>query len=245
MCLLKKGITTNDDEIFEKVKASGVDYYTYYAILQDGQEKLYVSNYEEAQQVLQTLQEKDSENKNQITMQQKYGTEMKELASVDQAVSSLYVEKKKVQVAKVTSRSSSGRYTPTTGGTGKIASSFIEPVSGKITSRFNSRSSVRSGAHTGLDIATSYGTPIKAAASGTVTYAGNKGSYGKCIIVSHGDGTETWYAHCSSLVASVGQKVSQGQVIAKVGSTGNSTGNHLHLEIRINGTPVNPQKYLY
>lgn len=248
MCLLKKGITTNDDEILAKVQETGTDYYTYYAILQDGQEKLYVSNYEEAKQVLDQLQSKDSENKNSITMQERFGTDMKSLASVDQAVSELYVAKKqaKTKVAtNVTTRQSSGRYTPTVGGTGKIASSFVKPVSGTITSRFNERSRVRSRAHTGLDIAAPNGTPIKAASSGKVIFSGSKGSYGKTIIISHGDGTETWYAHCSSLNASAGQTVSKGQVVAKVGSTGNSTGYHLHLEIRINGTPVNPQRYLY
>lgn len=249
MCLLKKDITTNDEEILAKVKQTGTDYYNYYTILQDGQEKLYVANYDEAQKVIQELQQKDSENKNSITMQEKYSTEIKEFAGVEQAVAQLYVEKKqvksKVQLASnVTSRGGK-RTTDTQAYTGKVSSSFIQPISGKITSRFNSISGVRSGAHTGLDIAAPNGTPIKAAANGRVTFAGRKGSYGNLIIVSHGDGTETWYGHCSSLVASAGQTVSQGQVIAKVGSTGNSTGYHLHLEIRINGTPVNPQRYLY
>ena len=70
-------------------------------------------------------------------------------------------------------------------------------------------------------------------------------SYGKLIKISHGNGVETWYAHCSSLYGTVGQQVNAGEVIAAVGSTGNSTGNHLHLEIRVNGKTLNPQKYLY
>ena len=68
---------------------------------------------------------------------------------------------------------------------------------------------------------------------------------GKCIIISHTDGVETCYAHCSALYVAVGDTVSQGDVIAAVGSTGNSTGNHLHFEIRLNGSNINPQKYIY
>ena len=119
------------------------------------------------------------------------------------------------------------------------------PVSGTISSRYGASSKIRVSTHTGLDIAASTGTPIKAAASGTVVFAGTKGSYGRMVIISHGNGVQTYYGHCSSLDVSVGQTVSQGQVIAKMGSTGNSTGSHLHLEIRVNGSSVNPQKYLY
>ena len=123
--------------------------------------------------------------------------------------------------------------------------SLIRPISGTITSRFGARSSIRSSAHTGLDISAPTGTPIKAAASGTVTFAGWKGSYGYMLVISHGSGVQTYYAHCNKLYASVGQTVSQGETIAAVGSTGNSTGPHLHLEVRVNGVAYNPQNYVY
>ena len=126
-----------------------------------------------------------------------------------------------------------------------IGLNLIRPISGTITSRFGSISRVRSGAHTGLDIAASTGTPIKAAASGVVTFSGTKSAYGKMIVISHGNGIETYYGHCSKLYAEVGEKVSQGETIAAVGSTGNSTGPHLHLEIRVNGVAYNPQNYVY
>ena len=71
------------------------------------------------------------------------------------------------------------------------------------------------------------------------------GTYGNLVIISHGNGIETYYAHCSKLLVSVGQNVSSGEQIALVGSTGNSTGSHLHVEVRVNGKPVNPQNYLY
>jgi len=78
-----------------------------------------------------------------------------------------------------------------------------------------------------------------------VTFAGWKGSYGNMLVISHGNNVQTYYAHCSKLNASVGASISQGQVIGAVGSTGNSTGPHLHLEIRVNGIAYNPQNYLY
>ncbi|MCI8276877.1 MAG: M23 family metallopeptidase [Clostridia bacterium] len=119
------------------------------------------------------------------------------------------------------------------------------PVRGTITSRFGSRSSIRSSAHTGLDIGTSKGTAITAIAPGTVTYAGTKGAYGKLVIIDHGNGIESYYAHCNKIYVSVGEEVDSNTKISAVGSTGNSTGPHLHLEIRVNGKPVNPQNYLY
>ena len=255
LCLLKKNIVTNDDEIFEDIKSQGVTYYRYYAILDNQEEKLYVSNFEDAESVVNSLKEKDSANVGTISILEKYETELKDLVSSEEAVSKLYVEKPKVvQVASTSSRKSSNVYqakgtvnTKTTTSSGKVSLgiSLIKPVSGTISSRFGSRSSVRSSAHTGLDIAAASGTPIKAAASGTVTFSGYKGSYGNMIVISHGNGVQTYYGHCSKLYVSAGTQVSQGQTIAAVGSTGNSTGPHLHLEIRVNGVAYNPQNYLY
>ena len=119
------------------------------------------------------------------------------------------------------------------------------PISGTISSRYRVSSSIRSSTHTGLDIAASIGTPIKVVANGTVTFAAYSGSYGYLLKVDHGNGVETWYAHTSKMYVKAGQEVKAGDVIAAVGNTGNSTGPHLHLEVRINGQHVNPQKYLY
>lgn len=98
--------------------------------------------------------------------------------------------------------------------------------------------------HTGVDFAAYYGTSIYSWKSGTVTVAGWSGGYGNFIEVDHNDGTVSRYAHCSKIAVSVGQTVSQGQTIGYVGSTGNSTGNHLHFEIKVNGSFVNPLNYL-
>ena len=236
LCLLQKELTANDDEIFSKVISSGVPYYKYYAILENGEEKYYVSSFEEADSIVNTLKEKNSQNKDNITYVLKYETELKQFTDKDTTVAQLYKEMPKVTKKKiVTSQVLNYEKTP-------LGIALIEPVSGTITSRFGRRSR---GNHTGLDIATSSGTPIKAAASGTVIYAGPKGTYGNLVIIAHSDSVQTYYAHCSKIYVSQGQSVSQGQVICAVGSTGNSTGPHLHLEIRENGVAKNPQNYLY
>ena len=98
--------------------------------------------------------------------------------------------------------------------------------------------------HTGIDIGAYSGSSIVAANSGTVILSGWNGGYGKCIVVDHGGGITTLYAHCSSLLVGYGQKVSRGQTIAKVGSTGASTGPHLHFEVRLNGVYKNPLNYV-
>ena len=97
--------------------------------------------------------------------------------------------------------------------------------------------------HTGVDVGASYGTNILAAEGGTVSFSGWQRGYGNTVVINHGNGMTTLYAHASSLLVSVGQNVSRGQAIAKIGSTGNSTGNHLHFEVRINGGHTNPMKY--
>ena len=120
---------------------------------------------------------------------------------------------------------------------------FRWPVTGRITSRFGSRSSpggIGSTNHKGIDIAAPKGTPVYAADGGTVTYAGWMSGYGYLVRINHGNGYETYYGHNSSLTVSVGQHVYKGQQIARVGSTGNSTGNHCHFEIRVNGVAKNP-----
>ncbi len=121
------------------------------------------------------------------------------------------------------------------------------PSSKKITSKYGYRihpiQKVRK-LHTGIDIGAKKGAEIKASASGKVIMAKYYGGYGNCIIIDHGGGMSTLYAHMSAYVAKEGDWVSQGQVIGKVGSTGNSTGPHLHFEVRVNGQTVDPQGYV-
>ncbi len=98
--------------------------------------------------------------------------------------------------------------------------------------------------HEGLDFSAEVGTPIYAAAGGIVTSAETMPDYGKIVIISHGSGLETRYAHTSKLLVKVGERVKKGQIVALVGNTGRSTGSHLHYEIRLNGNPLDPRKYL-
>lgn len=255
LCLGKKDIETNEDEILEKIKSKGTTYYKYYAILEDSEEKVYVSNFDTAENVIEELKEKESTNIDDLQILEKYQTELKDFISKEEAVANLYKQKvvvqPKVTVAS-TNRVSTGRNSGSVATSTNISQSkvslgitLIKPVSGMISSRFGARSSIRSSAHTGLDIATSKGTPIVAAASGTVSFAGYKGSYGYLVVITHSNGVQTYYGHCSQLYVSAGDKVSQGSKIAAVGSTGNSTGPHLHFEVRVNGTAYNPQNYLY
>ena len=130
---------------------------------------------------------------------------------------------------------------PRTASTG----SYQWPIYGRVTSYFGGRYSFGSSSyHSGIDIAASYGAAVCAADGGTVTYAGYKGSYGNLVIITHDNGTQTYYGHNSSLTVSVGDKVYKGQQVARAGSTGRSTGVHCHFEIRVGGTSVNPLSYL-
>ncbi len=121
------------------------------------------------------------------------------------------------------------------------SSGVVWPVSGPITSPFGMR---WGSLHPGIDIGVGMGTPIHAAASGRVITASYSGGYGNLVVVDHGNGLATAYAHQSSMAVTPGQQVSQGQVIGYVGSTGFSTGPHLHFEVRVNGSPVDPMGYL-
>jgi murein DD-endopeptidase MepM/ murein hydrolase activator NlpD len=148
--------------------------------------------------------------------------------------------------AQIAASVSRGNPTPASGPTSGNAR-FIWPVNGAVTSGFGPRRHPISGGsrmHNGIDIGASSGTPIKAADDGTVVMAGSNGGYGNWTLVDHGGGLATGYAHQSSIGVSRGQRVSRGEVIGRVGSTGASTGPHLHFEVRINGDPVDPMGWL-
>lgn len=240
---IEKDNQANDEEIFEKVKNSGTTYYEYYAIVVSNEEKYYVGTKDEAEAIINELKSKKSTNINKIAYTQVHSTEMKEFTEKDKVVTALYVKPVVVATSAYATYKGQKIASTETPSSAVLGIGLIRPVSGIITSRFGQRAS---GKHTGLDIATSTGTTIVAAAAGTVTYSGNNGGgLGNFIKISHGNGVETVYGHCSKLYVTTGQTVAQGEAIAAVGSTGNSTGPHLHLEIRVNGVRQNPQIYLY
>jgi murein DD-endopeptidase MepM/ murein hydrolase activator NlpD len=133
------------------------------------------------------------------------------------------------------------RVVSTRGLAASIAQSFVWPARGPLSSRFGWRVH---GHHNGIDIAAPRGSPIHVARAGQVVFAGWYFGYGLAVIVDHGDGVSTIYGHASKLLVPIGEVVAAGQVIALVGSTGASTGPHLHFELRVNGRPLNPMHYL-
>jgi murein DD-endopeptidase MepM/ murein hydrolase activator NlpD len=144
----------------------------------------------------------------------------------------------RIRAAQRATRSSGPAYVATSG---PSAAGMVWPVSGRVTSGFGWRWGRM---HEGIDIAAPTGTPIVSAAAGRVIYAGWMGGYGQLVIVDHGGGIATAYAHMSTMGAGVGQSVSQGQVIGYVGCTGHCYGSHLHFEVRVNGAAVDPLRYL-
>lgn len=121
------------------------------------------------------------------------------------------------------------------------------PIMGRLMDGYGHRSDPFSGEgamHTGIDISAPFGTAVKATADGIVIHAGWNSGYGRCVVVDHGNGYQTWYAHLSRTDVIVGAEIRQGEVVGLVGVSGRSTGPHLHYEVRIHSTPVNPYRFL-
>ena len=258
--LVDRSIEKNEELLKEEITNQVSIQYTNYAISIDGKNQTYVATMEEAEKIVEELK-KDYAKKytKNLGIVQVYSDDYTKIASVDtkkakSTISSKLKAQKKadnIKIAKANEAklAASNPATKVTKASNVNGVKFtIKPVSGTITSRFGRRSSpggIGSKNHKGLDIAAGCGTPIYAAADGTVEFAGTNGSLGKLVIINHGSGVKTYYAHCNSLKVSSGQKIEAGANIATVGKTGTATGYHLHFEVRVNGTSVNPQKYLY
>lgn len=247
--LVDNSTKTNEKEALETIKENSVTTYTAYGITIDNDIKTYVKTENEAESTVKAINEQyNNENKKvDVNVKQIYAQEAMETVETDDAVKAVS-EIATIQIQKQEQEEKEKIEEEEKKNALAIVNDVIiaeKPVTGSITSRYAEISRIRSGAHTGLDIATAKGTDIKVCSDGKVVFASNKGSYGNLVKVEHKNGVETWYAHCSKIYAKVGQEVKAGDIIAAVGSTGNSTGPHLHFEIRINGNPVNPQKYIY
>ncbi len=239
--LVNRDVENSEDKIKKGIKENITVQYTTYAITCEGINIAYVSTKEEAEQTIQNLEEYDEK----LGILQVYSEEYNNIAAIDikeaeNEVIKAIQKKSSTNTVKIAKANSKGSI--------QGVKFTVKPISGTITSRFGGRTSpggIGSTNHKGLDIAAKAGTAIKAAAAGTVTFAGYKGSLGNLIMIDNGNGVETYYAHCSKLYVSKGQKVKAGDKIAAVGQTGTATGPHLHLEIHVNGKAVNPQKYVY
>ena len=237
--LVDKSEKTNEEAILAKLEEDSETTYELYAVTLDGEEKTVLASLEEAEKIVDEMTEKyEDDLELDIGITNIITTDKKDESTVKVAKTTLNNEivekiKKIEEQIEIEYHTVQGVYLEVT------------PVSGIITSRFGSRESIRTYGHTGLDIAAPAGTSIRAAADGTVTFAGYSGGYGYVVKMSHGNGIETYYAHCSELYVSAGEKIEAGDVIAAVGSTGNSTGNHLHFEVLVDGTEIDPQNYLY
>lgn len=238
MKLLTRTSNQNEEEIIENLKLNNtIKTYKYYEISLNNEKKSCVDTLEEAEQIINEIKAEFSEDDLELNLQvnEKYTEDVGQINTDTIEVATTAVETAAQEIKEESQALAIINNV-------KIS---ILPVTGRITSRYGESSSRRKSTHTGLDIACITGTNIQVVSEGTVIFATRQGSYGNLVKVDHGNGVETWYGHCSKIYAKVGDKVKAGDVIATVGSTGNSTGPHLHLEIRVNGNTVNPQNYVY
>lgn len=229
----------NEEDALEKLKESAKNVYRVYEVsYSENEESIYVYSMEEAEKITQNLKEKYSEIEPNLSIQELY---------VEKEVTeeSIKLAKQKIEEDLENKKNDQKQKEIEAKTINEIYIACAPLSTGWISSRYGSVERIRDHVHQGLDIAAPYGTQIKAVADGTVVSAGWSGGYGNLVIVDHGNGVRTYYGHCSSITAYVGKQVTAGDIIAKVGSTGNSTGNHLHFEIRVDGKYVNPEGYIY
>ena len=223
---------TDEEKVLTAVQNSAIIMYRRYAIALEGEQKAVVSTIDEAKEVVEKIKEELGQDLElNLAVTEIYDDNKITIETVSEAFAKLNEEKAIKDKINELKSSVNGIV-------------LRKPINSSvlISSRFGTRGS---GYHTGLDLAVALGTPIHPVAAGKVTFAGWNGGYGNLVIVSHGNGVETYYAHCSKIYVKVGAEVSTDDTIAAVGSTGNSTGPHLHLEVRVNGQIKNPQNYLY
>lgn len=243
--LVNRTLETNESKIATEIEDEVVVTYKYYDVAYKNETIQSVDTIEEAEEIVNEIKENNSEQDVDLTIIEKYTENEEEVKTSELEVAKTetqtIVAERIAEEQKQKEEEERINSLPDINGI-KLA---VTPIEGTITSRYGVSSRIRKSTHTGLDIAATSGTPIKVVAAGTVIAASYDGSYGKLVKVDHGNGVETWYAHTSKMYVKVGEQVEAGDVIAAVGSTGNSTGPHLHLEIRVNGEHVNPQNYLY
>ena len=243
--LVSRTENTEEKEVVQELKEETTITYKYYEIAVQETVVEKVNTSEEAEELVNEIKEENDSEEIDLSIVEKYTQNEEEVNTSDLEVAKANVQET-VQTAieeieQQKEEEERWNALPSINGI-KLA---VTPIEGTITSRYGVSSRIRKSTHTGLDISAVTGTDIKVVADGTVISAGYSGSYGYLVKVDHGNGVETWYAHTSKMYVKKGDTVKAGDVIAAVGSTGNSTGPHLHLEIRVNGEHVDPQDYLY
>lgn len=243
--LVSREEETQDEDIVQELKEEVTVTYKYYEIAVQETVVEKVNTNEEAEELVNEIKEENNSDEIQLNIVEKYTQNEEEVDTSDVETAKVNLQETvQTAIAEIEQQKEEEERInalPSINGI-KLA---VTPIEGRITSRYGVSSSIRKSTHTGLDISAVQGTDIKVVADGTVTFASYNGSYGKLVKIDHGNGVETWYAHTSKMYVNVGDTVKAGDVIAAVGSTGNSTGPHLHLEIRVNGEHVDPQDYLY
>ena len=231
----------NKENVIKQIEDNLNIEYTTYAITYNKENIAYTSTMEKAEEVIDDLETEKIDTDN-VGILQVYSDRYEDIKvdsseEIIKKISTAIEEKKTEKNIKIAKNNNSNNSIFT-----------VKPISGVITSRYGHRSSpggIGSTNHKGMDISAKAGTTIRAAATGTVKFAGYKGSLGNLVIIKSEKGIETYYGHCSKIYVKKGQKVTAGDKIAAVGQTGAATGPHLHLEIHVNGKVINPQKYLY
>ena len=251
LLLVDKNIKTSDEEVFAMLKDNCEVYYKVYAVLVDGEQHGLVDSIEAAQKIVDEVNEKQADYKKQseLEIEEQFLQEYELIEDIEVAVNDIYSPIKKandsvkeIRAVPATSKTVSEETLLALRENLKTLDFSVPLENPIITSRFGWRSS---GYHYGIDLAAPMGADITAAEDGVVTYANWCGNYGYLIKVQHAGGYETYYAHCSKIIAQVGDEVQKDQLIGLVGSTGRSSGPHVHMEIRYEGTPLNPEVFLY
>ena len=242
--LIARTEDTQEEDLIEELKEETTVIYKYYEIAIGDTVIEKVDTSEEAEELINEIKEENDSEDINLSIVEKYSQNEEDIDTSDLEVAKTNVQETLENVIEEIEQQEEEELLNSLPSINGIILA-VTPIEGKITSRYGASSSIRKSTHTGLDISAVQGTDIKAVADGTIIFASYNGSYGNLVKIDHGNGVETWYAHTSKMYVEVGDTVSAGDVIAAVGSTGNSTGPHLHLEIRVDGEHVDPQDYLY
>lgn len=234
-----------EQNVYTNLRAEIKTEYTIYNVAVDGKSEMTFNTKDDADSYAEKLKKEVAKLNIEVTEEKK--SELENITTIERAdaiLKDIVDRNKPVETPKATVKTYTNNYTytaPTIGATAVAATgSGVWPT---VNRRINCAFMGYAG-HTGIDLGGAVGTAIYAYRSGTVTFAGWGSGYGKYLRIDHGNGMSTLYAHTSELLVSAGQYVTEGQMIAKIGMTGYTTGPHLHFEVRLNGVPVNPYPYI-